>query len=160
MKKGILLGVALVGSSLLAGCFGGGDLADSIVLQTGTCFGRVIDRSTRAGIASATVEIFAGAIPSKKDNTPKTGNNDVNFVGKTTASADDADTTLFDESGMFRITDLPTISGGVYRMRIGATTTNADGTTAITYATIQTTCTFAVGYNPNTPISVDMGDIL
>src|SRR3989338_3204566 len=135
MKKGILLGVALVVSSLFAGCGGAGSVTGGLGREGGVCFGRVIDRSTGSGLEAATVEIFAGAIPSDKDdNTPKAGSNDVSFVVKTTTAVDDADTTLFNEAGMFRFQNLPTGEGVGYQVRIAATN----------YATIQTLCTFGV----------------
>ncbi len=149
MRTSILLGITLVVSSLLAGCGGSGSVTGSLAREVGICFGRVIDRSTRAGLEAATVEIFAGAIPSKKDNTPKAGTDDVNFVVGTTTAADDADTTLFNEAGMFRFQKLPTGETTGYRVRIAATN----------YATIQTLCTFGGASQDNSPIAEDLGDI-
>lgn len=151
LKRVSTLAMLLLATWIIPACSGGGtDLSVSLARQVGICFGRVIDRSTRAGIAGATVEIFAGAIPSSEINESDSAGDETNFVARTTTAADDADTTLFDESGMFRIDNLPTGDGTGYRVRIGATN----------YATIQTLCTFAVTSSDNTPIAEDLGDLL
>lgn len=149
MRKRIFAGIVLVIAGLAAGCGGGGNITGDLGREVGICFGRVIDRSSRSGIADATVEIFAGAIPSKNDNTPKGGSDDVNFVVKTTTVSDDSDTTLFNEAGMFRFQNLPTGETTGYRVRVSATN----------YATMQTTCTFGVTSSDNTPIAEDLGDL-
>ncbi|MBI4374452.1 MAG: hypothetical protein HY542_06210 [Deltaproteobacteria bacterium] len=135
----VYFGFADCGSSALTG---------STAKEIGICFGRVIDRSTRAGIAGATVEIYGGAVPSKKDNTANEGS-ETNFVAKTATVSDDADTTLFNEAGMFRFEDLATGDATGYQVRISSTN----------YATMQTFCTFATASQDNTPIAEDMGDL-
>lgn len=123
---------------------------DNVKDGVGICFGRVIDRSTRAGISGATVEIFAGAILSSATNASDPDGAETNFVAVTTTASDDADTTLFDESGMWRVANLPTGEGTGYRVRVGVSG----------YATVQTLCSFAVATADNTPIAEDLGDIM
>ncbi|MBI2082999.1 MAG: hypothetical protein HYT76_05465 [Deltaproteobacteria bacterium] len=133
----------------IGSCGGGTNLADEVAKEIGICFGRVIDRSTRSGIADATVEIYAGSVQTEKDNTTKK-QKETNFVAKTTTGTDDADTTLFNEAGMFRFENLPTDTGGTgFRVRVGATN----------YATLEATCVFSGASQDNTPLAEDMGDL-
>lgn len=152
LHKIALLAIFALG---LVGCGGGTDLADETAREVGVCFGRVVDRSARSGIADATVELFGGALSSDKDNTSNVKGKETNFVAKAKTGADDADTTLFNEAGMWKIAGVPTGETDTgYRVRIAATG----------YATVQTNCLFSGGgvapSRDNTPIAEDLGDIL
>ena len=114
-----IIGLILATSFGIAGCnTGGTNFADNVARRPGICFGRVVDRSTRAGISGAAIEVFAGSVLSDEKNKSEASGSETNFVVATTTASDDADTTLFDESGMWRVDNLPTGDGTGYRVTV------------------------------------------